>query len=334
MLYNDLGQTGLSVSRLCFGTLTVGPAQADLRDDEAAALLGYALEKGVNFIDTAELYDNYDMIRKVLRHSPRRPVIATKSYAYTRQQAQESFDLARKKMDVDTIDIFLLHEQESILTMDGHQEAFAHMLELKEKGLVRAIGLSTHAIEPVRALADAKTGGDNSIWQRMQLSPGAYQYADIIHPLINMRGIGILDGSASEMVSACKKAQTAGLGLYGMKALGGGHLLAVYREAMAFMLNLDFLSSVAVGMQDQDEVNANLAMFSGFFISETQVRKAMAKKRQLKIEDWCSGCGKCTMRCSGNALYMLEGKAHVKQHKCVYCGYCASVCRDFAIKVF
>ncbi len=333
MQYNELGQSGLSVSRLCFGTLTIGPSQAALCDDEAASLIVYSLNKGINFLDTAELYDNYDVIRKVLRQCSRRPVIATKTYAYTRQQAQASFDLARKKLDTDCIDIFLLHEQESMLTMAGHHEAFSFMLELKEKGLVRAIGLSTHAIEPVRALADAKSS-HNSIWHKHQLEPGAYRYADIIHPLINLRGIGILDGSAGEMITACRQAQSTGLGLYGMKALGGGHLLPVYCEAMAFMMDLEFLSSVAVGMQSQDEIDTNLSVFSGLPVSDKQVKQAMRKKRQLRIEDWCSGCGKCVERCGEDALYMLRDKAHVNQQKCVYCGYCASVCREFAIKIF
>lgn len=47
----------------------------------------------------------------------------------------------------------------------------------------------------------------------------------IIHPLFNKSGIGILDGSASEMLSAIKTASNNGVGIYSMKPLGGGTLL-------------------------------------------------------------------------------------------------------------
>lgn len=57
MDYYLLGNTGLNVSALCFGALPMGPLQADLSTEEGGALILEALERGVNFIDTAELYN-------------------------------------------------------------------------------------------------------------------------------------------------------------------------------------------------------------------------------------------------------------------------------------
>ena len=51
-----LGRSGLYVSRLCFGSLTISPSQAALSETEGGRLIGHALSKGINFIDTAELY--------------------------------------------------------------------------------------------------------------------------------------------------------------------------------------------------------------------------------------------------------------------------------------
>jgi aryl-alcohol dehydrogenase-like predicted oxidoreductase len=82
MEYKELGRTGLKVSRLCFGALTIGPLQADLPLDEGVALLKYAAEQGVNFFDTAEIYDSYDYLRLLLRALPNKDIIiATNSFA-------------------------------------------------------------------------------------------------------------------------------------------------------------------------------------------------------------------------------------------------------------
>jgi predicted aldo/keto reductase-like oxidoreductase len=173
-----------------------------------------------------------------LRLLPKHPVISTKTYAWDEASASASLDKARQALDLDVIDIFLLHEQESSLTLDGHREAFAWLLEQKGKGLIRAVGISTHAVEPVLALTAAKRPdlADLAIWR--DRDPGPYRDADLIHPLLNLRGIGLLDGNAADMVAACSRAHDAGLGIYGMKMLGGGHLLQDFTAAADFALNL------------------------------------------------------------------------------------------------
>ena len=107
----NLGNTDIKVSRLCFGSLTMTPFQANLSIKEGAYLIEYAYNKGINFIDTAEIYDNYGYIKTALKGINRQDfVITTKSYAYTKEMAKESLDLALKELDTDYIDIMLLHE--------------------------------------------------------------------------------------------------------------------------------------------------------------------------------------------------------------------------------
>ncbi len=62
-----LGNTGIEVSRLCFGSLTMTPFQANLTTEEGAYLIEYAYSRGINFLDTAEIYDNYHYIRRALK---------------------------------------------------------------------------------------------------------------------------------------------------------------------------------------------------------------------------------------------------------------------------
>jgi uncharacterized protein len=314
MEYIKLGNTDLVVSRLCFGGLIIGPLQANLPVDEGAEIIAKAFEMGVNFIDTAELYKTYAHIKEAIKRSKKLPVISSKCYAYTKEGARDSLEKARKELDLDVIDIFMLHEQESRLTLRGHREALEYFINAKQKGIIKAVGVSTHNIEVVEACAEMP-------------------WIDVIHPLINKSGIGIGDGTISEMLCAVKQAYDAGKGIYSMKPLGGGNLLDLYNESMKFVLDLPFVHSVAVGMQSIEEVVMNVSVFNKEPVPE-EIHEALAKKkRKLHIDYWCEGCGKCVERCSQGALELVEGKAVVSMDKCVLCSYCASVCPQFAIKV-
>ncbi|NLJ40321.1 MAG: aldo/keto reductase, partial [Clostridiales bacterium] len=125
MKYNILGNTGIRVSKLCFGSLTVSPLQKNLSVDDGKDLILAAAKLGVNFIDTADLYDNYPIIKKALKEYPNL-VISSKSYAYDNKTAKATLNRALKGIDRDYIDIFLLHEQEGPLTLKGHWEAIEY----------------------------------------------------------------------------------------------------------------------------------------------------------------------------------------------------------------
>jgi len=315
MIYCQLGRTGLRVSRLCFGSLTISPLQANLPVREAARVMRYAFEAGVNFVDTAELYQNYDQIWAALRGLNDQVIVATKCYAYRRDQMEKSLHYALRALQREWIDVFLLHEQESALTLRGHREALEYLFEAREKGLVRAVGVSTHYVAGVEAAAT-----DPDI--------------EVIHPLINQQGIGIRDGDSRAMVAAIRRAVQNGKGVYGMKALGGGHLLDDPEAALRFVLSLPELASVAVGMQSTLEVEFNLRLFSGQPVPEGLRERLRRRPRRLLIEDWCRACGECVKLCSAGALYSgKDGRVAVRQERCTLCGYCAAACPDFAIKV-
>lgn len=314
MQYNYLGKTGIRVSRLCFGALTIGPLQSNLPVKEGAKVIRRALDAGVNFIDTAELYQTYPHIREAIKGRFSETVITTKCYAYTREGMEKSLDAALKGLNRDYIDIFLLHEQESELTIRGHWQAVECLLEAKEKGTVRALGISTHSVRGVIAAA------------------GVPEF-DVIHPLVNITGIGIQDGTVEDMVAAIAEANKAGKGIYGMKALGGGNLIGNTREAFDFALSLPGLASVAVGMRTPAEVDYNVAVFNGLIPDGEVQRLVNVQTRRLHIEDWCRGCGQCVDRCGSGALMLNGGKVKVDRDLCRLCGYCGSVCPEFCIKI-
>lgn len=315
MDYNILGNTGIKVSKLCFGALTIGPLQANLSLKEGARVIVDALDRGVNFIDTAELYKTHGHINEALKYKNSNDiVISTKSYAYSNETAEKSLKKALKELGRDYIDIFLLHEQESEYTLKGHYEALKYFIKMKEKGYIRAVGISTHTVAAVKAAANMEE-------------------IEIIHPLINKNGLGIMDGTVDDMIEAIKAAKERGKGIYGMKPLGGGNLLNSIDDCFDFVLNLPFLDSIAVGMQRLEEVIANVCRFNGEPIPEEVLRKLSNKNRKLHIDFWCKRCGKCVEACKSNALSIENDKLIVNREKCVLCGYCSSYCPEFCIKV-
>jgi len=309
-----LGNTGIEVSRLCFGSLTMTPAQANLSIREGAELIKYAYSKGINFIDTAEYYENYQYIREALKDINRKDyVITTKCYAYTREMAAKSLDKALRELDTDYIDIFMLHEQESIYTLKGHREAIEFFLEAKEQGKIRAFGISTHFIAGV-------------------LGANQLNEVEIIHPIINIDGIGIQDGNVMDMIKALEVSHSLGKGIYGMKPLGGGHLISRYKEAFEFVQNIEYIHSIAIGMQSKEEIDCNVSLIENGTIPMNLADNLKKKNRKLIVADYCIGCGNCVNRCCHSGIEIIEGKA-VPNENCILCSYCAKACPEFCIKI-
>ena len=154
-----------------------------------------------------------------------------------------------------------------------------------------------------------------------------------MHPIYNISGLGIVDGTTEEMGEAIKAAYDKGKGIYTMKPFGGGNLMDKTEECMKFLLDKPYIHSIAAGMQSVDEVAYNVSMICGKEI-ESSVRTAVKqKKRKLLIDFWCIGCGACVKACSQGAVSIVDGKAKVDDSKCVLCGYCSSYCKEFCIKV-
>lgn len=308
-----LGKTGLAVSRLCFGTLTLGPLQANLPPQRAGELIAYAYARGINFFDTAQFYRNYPHLKEGFSCLPEDAILTSKSYCYTREQALEAVDEARRALNRDVIDIFMLHEQESEHTFRGHADALDALYQLKAQGVLRAVGASMHHVAAVRAAT------------RLGL--------DVIHPLINKSGLGIVDGAREDMEAALTEAHRAGLGIYTMKALGGGNLFSQAEACFDYALELPFADSIAVGMQSEEEIDANLSYFSQRSFSPMDRARLRKKTRKILIEDWCTGCGTCCNACSQGALSLTDGRAECDSSRCILCGYCSGYCTNWAIKI-
>ena len=327
----------LNLSKLCFGSLCMGPLQSMLSVEDGAKVILRAFEQGVNFIDTAQLYKTYSYIRRAFellaekngdKNAANKIVVSTKSYAYTMQGAKDALDEALSELGREYIDIFMLHEQESIHTLNGHIDALEYLFEMKEKNKIKSVGISTHRISGVLGAVE---------WNKSR-KPGQGKL-DIVNSIYNIKALGICDGSAvpeirlAEMESALKIAREEDIFVLAMKVLGGGNFFATASESLDFVLDKPFVDSIALGMKSVLEVDANILYFNERkFSGEYYDNKGGIGEKRLHIEDWCTGCGECVKICPANAL-TVNKYAICDTKKCVLCGYCSSVCKDFSIKI-
>lgn len=309
-----LGKTGMEVSALCFGVLPMGPLQKNLPVGAGADLIRQGLIEGINFLDTAESYQTYPYIRGALQGYQGEVIISSKSQAETYEKMEAAVFEALKALDRSHIDIFHLHAARVKRTVfEERAEALRCLKDLKKKGIIRAIGVATHAVEVVERAAEIDD-------------------IDVVFPIINQAGLGIIGGTREDMVQAIAKVSDAGKGLFAMKALAGGNLIGQLKEALNYVRAIPGISSVAVGMVDAQELMINLKLFNDEEVSLKPIREAQFHKKLL-VSIYCKGCGSCLDACPNLALSMQEGKAVVDYEKCLLCGYCSPVCPEFALRV-
>lgn len=312
MEYRALGNSGYTVSRLAFGTLTVGPIAANLPLQKGAALLSDAIEMGVNFFDTAQQYANYDYLALALQNCDKEVILASKSYAESYDEMAFAVEEARIALRRDKIDIFLLHEVRDVAQLEERLPALEYLHHAKANGVVGAVGLSTHYADVARLAA-------------------ALPEIEIIHAMYNRRGIGIRGGTLAEMREALAVARAAGKGVYTMKAIGGGALMHEAREALTWAFAQEEADAVAVGMKDSAELITNIGWLAGTEPPEAARVMLLDRHMAFDKEPACHKCGACIARCPQQALSATEDGVAWHKESCLYCGYCIAACPWFCI---
>ena len=161
MLYNELGKTGLEVSRLGFGTMRLPTinSNADIDENEASAMLKYGIENGINIIDTAFPYHSVGIdgngnserfVGKFLKENDLRDeiLLQTKSPSWLIEKKEDFdtyLDLQLEKLQTDYVDIYLLH---SLTVSDWYKVKDLEVLDFLDdclsSGKVKHVGFSSH----------------------------------------------------------------------------------------------------------------------------------------------------------------------------------------------
>jgi aryl-alcohol dehydrogenase-like predicted oxidoreductase len=160
MIYTRLGNTGIKVSRLCLGTMTYGSKKWRkwvLEEAEARPFIEKALEAGINFFDTADMYSNgasEEILGRAIKEMvPDREdvVIATKCFSGTmdnklnrwglsRKHIMDACDCSLKRLGMDYIDLYQVHRFDHNTSI---QETIEALFDLVKAGRVRYIGASS-----------------------------------------------------------------------------------------------------------------------------------------------------------------------------------------------
>jgi aryl-alcohol dehydrogenase-like predicted oxidoreductase len=306
---------GVSVTRLGLGALPMGPLQLKLSPREGAEVVRAAVTSGITFIDTATAYGTYEHIARGLHGSGAAVSIATKTIAQKdRSMAREHIEKALKELNRERIEIMLCHCARTPFTEELWGPSLEILLSARENGVIGMVGISSHSIESVRAAA-------------------RHPEIDVIHPLINMKGMGIIDGTADEMLQAIGEAHSAGKFIYAMKSLAGGNFVPERQDALRFIFNRKDIDAAVVGMVTPREVEWNVRFLSDLPIPDELDRETSLRSKRLNIvEIICTGCGDCVEHCENGALSLSDGKCKVDHELCILCGYCAPYCERFAIR--
>jgi aryl-alcohol dehydrogenase-like predicted oxidoreductase len=157
MQYREFGRTGWKVSAVSFGAWAIGGSWGSVDDTESLAALHKAIDFGVNFIDTADVYGDgrsERLISQVLKDQSEDIIVATKAgrrldphlaAGYNRQNLAAFIERSLKNLDVEALDLVQLHcPPTEVYYMP---ETFAALDELVRAGKIRHYGVSVEKVE-------------------------------------------------------------------------------------------------------------------------------------------------------------------------------------------
>lgn len=158
MQSREFGRTGRKVSEIGFGAWAIGAAWGEVNDEEALAALHAALDTGVTFIDTADVYGDghsEQLIAKVMKErGGERPFIATKAgrrlpeqtvAGYSAENLSSYVDRSLQNLQTEALDLLQLHCPPTDLYY--HPEVFERLDKLVEQGKIRNYGVSVERVE-------------------------------------------------------------------------------------------------------------------------------------------------------------------------------------------
>ncbi|MEH7180080.1 aldo/keto reductase [Neobacillus vireti] len=157
MNYRELGNTGIKISEVSFGTWAIGGSWGKTSDAEALRSLEYAMDQGVNFFDTADVYGDghsEELLAKATKSKEDQVYIATKfcrqgdifdpqNYSY--ESVSRYADDSLRRLNREAIDLFQIHCPATEILKDG--SVFDVLDTLKKEGKIRHYGVSVETVE-------------------------------------------------------------------------------------------------------------------------------------------------------------------------------------------
>ena len=309
-----LGKTGITVNKNGFGAL---PIQR-VSNEDAGKLLRKAYEHGITFYDTARFYtDSEAKIGKSLSDVREKIYIATKTAATDTKTFWKDLSTSLFLLKIDYIDLYQFHNPSFCPKPGDGTGLYEAMLEAKEQGKIRHIGITNHR------LSVAKEAIDSGLYETLQFP---FNYLATKEEL--------------KLVSRCKENN---IGFIAMKALSGG-LITNSRAAYAYQDLYDHVLPIW-GVQKETELDEFISYIDNPPTMTEEIKAVIEKDQKELASNFCRGCGYCMpcpvgieinncarmsllLRRSPSELQLtkeVQGKMK-RIEKCINCGRCSARC--------
>ena len=300
MQYRSVPKTGEQISVLGFGAMRLPTKRGKIDEEKAIALIRSAIDKGVNYVDTAYLYHggaSEALVGKALKNGYRERVsIATKLppwFVFAQKDMDTIFNEQLARLDVSTIDYYLLHSLDAPNWKKlSDLGALAYLDELKASGKIKYAGFSFHG-----DIVTFKSIIDSYNWDFCQIQ------------------MNILDEQYQAGVEGMRYAHDHDIAVFVMEPLRGGLLakapnsvLKAYAEvqptwtpvewALRHLWNYKEITMLLSGMGEEVQLTENVSVAKTALVDSLsqEEKDAITKvqgiyQKELKIG--CTGCGYC-----------------------------------------
>lgn len=310
----ELGRTGLKVSKSGFGAL---PIQRIDKEDAKKILLT-AYENGINFYDTARAYtDSEEKIGYALSGVRNDIVIASKTAATDKETFFRDLETSLKNLKTDYIDIYQLHNPNVLPDPEDPSGLYAALLEAREKGMIRYIGVTNHILK------NAVNAAESGLYDTVQF------------PLSLL--------SSDEDLKLSEICRKNNVGLIAMKAMSGGLII---NPAAAFAFLRKFKNIIPIwGIQKMSELEEFIALEKNPPVLDEKMMEIIKKDREELSGEFCRGCGYCLpcpagidipnqarislmMKRAPYQEYLTESFKQKMENinNCINCGHCREHC--------
>lgn len=239
-----LGKTGIKTSVLGVGTGTNGGReQRDLGQDKFVRLIREAYDRGIRYIDTADMYKTHGLVKAALKELPKGEMfVQTKLWARNAQQAEADVDRIREELGMETLDTLLIH----CMTKDHWNVDLRPVIDVylkaKEKGQIRALGVSCHSLEALEIAAS---------------TPEIDTHLVRINPYEKK-----MDAAPDKVSPQIAKMHADNRGVIGMKIYGEGLLKSREErlESIKYVLGLGTVQAFTIGFSKIEHIDETLKL--------------------------------------------------------------------------
>ena len=309
-----LGTTGITVPQNAFGALPIQRVSLD----DAVRLLRRAYEGGMRYFDTARAYsDSEEKVGVAFAGMRDKIYLATKTQAKTPEDFRSQLDASLELLQTDYIDVYQFHCVDQVWRPGDGTGMYECMLEAKEAGKIRHIGITTHKI------GVAFEAAESGLYEVLQF-PFSYLAGE----------------QELRLVETCREHN---VGFVCMKGLAGG-LITNSAAAMAWMTRFDNVLPIW-GVQRDHELEEFLSYMDETPVWTPEMEAFVETERTELAGSFCRGCGYCMPcpvgitinQCARMSLMLRRAPSAswlndhwqaemAKIEDCLHCNQCASKC--------